>query len=129
MADAVSWECPDCLPLSGDAPATEIGACKPIRDEASSDLVAAIRSIEADSSLTDREKAKKRQELMSKPKDGRVDGEGDCSKGNGRSLLDLMDGSLNCSICMQLPERPVTVIFPLDDCRFCHFPEKMTCGK
>ena len=129
MADAVSWECPDCLPLSGDAPATEIGACKPIRDEASSDLVAAIRSIEADSSLTDREKVKKCQELMSKPKDGRVDGEGDCSKGNGRSLLDLMDGSLNCSICMQLPERPVTVIFPLDDCRFCHFPEKMTWEK
>ncbi len=34
MADAVSWECPDCLPLSGDAPATAIGASKPIRDEA-----------------------------------------------------------------------------------------------
>ncbi|KAL5569058.1 hypothetical protein UlMin_025633 [Ulmus minor] len=81
---------------------------KPIRDEASSDLVAAIRSIEADSSLMDREKAKKRQELMSKPKDGRVDGEGDCLKRNGRSLLNLMDGSLNCLICMQLLERPVT---------------------
>jgi hypothetical protein len=26
-------------------------------------------------------------------------------------LRDLFDGSVNCSFCMQLPERPVTVSF------------------
>lgn len=31
--------------------------------------------------------------------------------GGGNDVLDLLDGSLNCSFCMQLPERPVTVRF------------------
>lgn len=80
--------------------------------------MAAIRAIEADEKLTDKEKARKRQELLS----GKVDeemkeSENEKKKRKGKEresdcdVLDLLDGSLNCSFCMQLPERPVTVRF------------------
>ena len=65
--------------------------------------MAAIRAIQEDPSLTDEEKAKKRQELVcgsSKPL---------AAPENGKPAKDLFDGRLNCSFCMQLPERPVTV--------------------
>ncbi|XP_031386734.1 E3 ubiquitin-protein ligase ORTHRUS 2 [Punica granatum] len=98
MADAASWECPDCncvdpVPVSA-APG------------GSSDLLAAIRAIEADSSLSEQEKARRRQELL-------CGGAGPSSSGfdpkrTVNDVLDIIDGSLNCSFCMQLPERPVT---------------------
>lgn len=81
--------------------------------------MAAIRAIEADEKLTDKEKAGKRQELLSgKVEEEMKENENEKkSKGKEREresdsdVLDLLDGSLNCSFCMQLPERPVTVRF------------------
>ncbi|KAK8599989.1 hypothetical protein V6N13_060210 [Hibiscus sabdariffa] len=97
LASTLQWHCPDC---SGDALLSAAAAV----DGSSSELFAAIKAIEADQSLTEKEKARKRQELLG----GRV--EEDVGKGNDErsSVLDVLDGSLNCSFCMQLPDRPVT---------------------
>ncbi|GAU48818.1 hypothetical protein TSUD_99900 [Trifolium subterraneum] len=91
----LDWECSDCSQTIdnsnngvGDVPAPPIAG----------DLVSAIRAIENDTSLTDQEKAKKRQELVG----------GGCSKSTGETNNSLLDGRVNCSFCMQLPERPVT---------------------
>lgn len=69
--------------------------------------MAAIRAIESDGSLTEQEKAKRRQELMSGGGRRGDDEKEKVEKANG--VLDLFDEGLNCSFCMQLPERPVTV--------------------
>uniref|UniRef100_A0A803PIV9 RING-type E3 ubiquitin transferase n=1 Tax=Cannabis sativa TaxID=3483 RepID=A0A803PIV9_CANSA len=98
MGEALKWECPDCSPLSNPDPVP-----KPIAS--SSDLVASIRIIQADTSLTEREKAQKRQQLMCKREQ---DGPADGGPPKTNDLLELLGGNLNCSICMQLPERPVT---------------------
>ncbi len=128
LASALQWECPDCTSISGGDSAP---VAAPPAGVASDDLIAKIRAIEADVALTDREKAKKRQELMSgracdddekkkkktkknKRKRGEEeeedeDDDEDVKEGGDNDVLDLLDGSLNCSFCMQLPERPVTV--------------------
>ncbi|KAJ0566470.1 putative [histone H3]-lysine(4) N-trimethyltransferase chromatin regulator PHD family [Helianthus annuus] len=108
LADAAQWECPDCSCLvSSDAVPCVVAS----GSEPSTALVAAIRAIEADGSLSDQEKAKRRQQLLSGA------GDGDASKviedkkesgGGGNDVLKLLSGSFNCSFCMQLPERPVT---------------------
>ncbi|CAN4124126.1 unnamed protein product [Withania somnifera] len=68
------------------------------------DLLAAIRAIESDSLLTEQDKAKRRQELLSGgAKDTILEG-----VNPDNDVLNILDGSLNCSMCMQLPERPVT---------------------
>lgn len=116
LADTLQWECPDCSQASDLLP-------PPIDDEpvvagesgGSGDLIAAIRAIESDRSLTEREKAKRRQELMCRgagPSDG--DDDANCRKGKetidgNNDVLGIIDSSFNCSFCMQLPERPVTV--------------------
>ncbi|KAL1070168.1 hypothetical protein V6Z11_D11G004200 [Gossypium hirsutum] len=101
LASTLQWHCPDC---SGDPlPSASVAI-----DGSSSELFAAIKAIEADESLTEKEKARKRQELLS----GRVEEDGDKEKEKGKekesSVLDVLDGSINCSFCMQLPDRPVT---------------------
>jgi len=98
----LDWECSDCSEtIAGDSAAPSIAG----------DLVSAIRAIEDDVLLTDEEKAKKRQELVGGASNPTV--ETDNRRSNG--LLDIFDGSLNCSFCIKLPERPVTV-------SFFHFP-------
>ncbi|PPD84272.1 hypothetical protein GOBAR_DD18782 [Gossypium barbadense] len=100
LASTLQWQCPDC---SGDPLPSAAGAL----DGTSSELFAAIRAIESDESLTEKEKARKRQELVS----GRVEEDGDKEKKGKEkesSFLDVLDGSLNCSFCMLLPDRPVT---------------------
>ncbi|KAG5380372.1 hypothetical protein IGI04_028214 [Brassica rapa subsp. trilocularis] len=103
LASTLQWHCPDCsgeidplLPVSGGG----------------SDLVAAIRAIEADESLTDADKAKKRQELLSgKSATDEDDDEEEGKKSAGGLDVDLLKAlgeNLNCSFCIQLPERPVT---------------------
>ncbi|CAK8539038.1 unnamed protein product [Lathyrus sativus] len=94
----VDWECSDCaLPVENavaSAPAPSVAG----------DLVSAIRAIENDASLTDEEKAKKRQELVGgsvKPVE-----ENNATKRNG--VMDIFHSGLNCSTCMLLLERPVT---------------------
>ncbi|KAA8542048.1 hypothetical protein F0562_023200 [Nyssa sinensis] len=116
LASTLQWECPDCTApaVDDDAPVASAGAVAG-GDETSSKLISAIRVIEADESLTEREKAKKRQALLS----GRVEssdrdgeklkkGKGKDRVEGGNDVFDLLDESFNCSFCMQLPERPVT---------------------
>ncbi|KAK4763620.1 hypothetical protein SAY87_013058 [Trapa incisa] len=99
MADAVSWVCPDCSCVDTGAPVAVVSG-------GSSDLLAAIRAIESDSSLSEKEKARRRQEFLS---GGTIpSGSGGDPKRTGNDVLDIIDRSLTCSICMQLLERPVT---------------------
>lgn len=105
MADAVNWECPDCS-LPPDAPRVAVKQNATAASSSSgSDLIAAIRAIESDSSLTEQEKAKQRQELLS----GSAKASNLEVVNTDNDVLNILDGSLNCSMCMQLPERPVTV--------------------
>ncbi|KAA8540611.1 hypothetical protein F0562_024470 [Nyssa sinensis] len=112
LASTLRWECPDCT--DGGAPVICAGVIAGGNDT-SGKLIAAIREIEADASLTEREKAKKRQCLLSgtvesSDRDGEKlkNGKGKEKVEGGNDVLDLLDESLNCSFCMQLPERPVT---------------------
>ncbi|XP_076896239.1 E3 ubiquitin-protein ligase ORTHRUS 2-like [Bidens hawaiensis] len=108
LADAAQWDCPDCTSLvSSHAPPSAVAT----GSEPSDTLVAAIRAIESDASLSDQEKAKRRQQLLS----GKGSDDGDdndkpveVAGGSGNDVLKLLSGSFNCSFCMQLPERPVT---------------------
>ncbi|XP_022764135.1 E3 ubiquitin-protein ligase ORTHRUS 2-like [Durio zibethinus] len=111
LADALLWDCPDCsladhphLPLPPSI-AGKIGG--------SDKLVVAIRAIESDDSLNELEKARRRQELVSGGGARLSDDDGENVKNkegiNGdNDVLAILDGNINCSICMQLPERPVT---------------------
>ncbi|CAA6660057.1 unnamed protein product [Spirodela intermedia] len=118
MASVSSWACPDCAaPVSGGGGGFHGG--RPAMAGVASDLVAAIRAIETNKGLTEQEKAKRRQELMSKAWDGEV--------------LDLLDEKFKCAICMQLPERPVTTPCGHNFCLKCFqkwvSQSKHTCAK
>ncbi|CAA7396372.1 unnamed protein product [Spirodela intermedia] len=100
-----------------------------------SDLVAAIRAIETNKGLTEQEKAKRRQELMSKGApalNGDEDGKERNKHGDGE-VLDLLDEKFKCAICMQLPERPVTTPCGHNFCLKCFqkwvSQSKHTCAK
>ncbi|GER55337.1 zinc finger C3HC4-type RING finger family protein [Striga asiatica] len=96
LAEAAQWNCPDC---SGAATESAV--------HGGGGLVDRIREIESDDSLTDREKALKRQELLS----GTAGGHGDVSDdkdGDAGGLLGLLGDKFNCSICMQLLDKPVS---------------------
>ncbi|KAH9705677.1 E3 ubiquitin-protein ligase ORTHRUS 2 [Citrus sinensis] len=114
LASTLLWECPDC---TGDAAVAEDAGQAA---GGAGGIVAEIMAIEADVSLTESEKARRRQELLSgkagsdgrggdhdgtKDKKGKHKVAGD---GDENELSDIFGGSLNCSFCMQLPERPVT---------------------
>lgn len=109
LSATIQWQCPDCSPSADESyPASAAPS-------AAGELISAIRAIEADGSLSDAEKARKRQELMSGGVARNAETEGDESgattseaKKEQNDVLDLLDESLNCSFCMQLPERPVT---------------------
>ncbi|KAF8400080.1 hypothetical protein HHK36_015955 [Tetracentron sinense] len=128
LASTLEWECPDCsLPTDHNHAPVPGKSVFSARSETSGDLIAAIRAIEADQSLTELEKAKRRQELMSRaaPSPDPGDAKSKKRKMNGENdVLDLLDGSFNCSFCMQLPERPVTSdrIFVFCVCSVSSFP-------
>lgn len=109
LAHAAQWDCPDCSFVANPgAPTFAPGnAAVPER----SGLIAAVRVIEDDQSLTEQEKAKRRQYLLSGG--GQMSTEAanheKAINGGGNDILHLLDERLNCSFCMQLPERPVTV--------------------
>ncbi|KAK3228895.1 hypothetical protein Dsin_000776 [Dipteronia sinensis] len=95
------WECPDCSTSEvseGSEKANPAG------------LVAAVRVIESDESLTELEKAKRRQELVSGGASSDADRDKKRINGGGGNddVIGFLDGALSCSFCMQLPERPVT---------------------
>lgn len=113
MAETVQWECPDCSTLPSEFPPAAVVGKGLIGDSSGGDLMADVRAIEADDSLTEQEKAKKRQELLS----GKAVAEDDDDKkgkkkveSDGKNVLDILSGIMNCSFCIQIPERPVTVI-------------------
>ncbi|PSS13725.1 E3 ubiquitin-protein like [Actinidia chinensis var. chinensis] len=106
LAAAALWECPDCTFVADPGTAAVSGG-----SESAGNLVAAVRAIESDESLTEQEKAKRRQELVSGGAKATAVEDVDLKKvkANGdRDVLDVFDESLNCSFCMQLPDRPVT---------------------
>ncbi|KAI3951202.1 hypothetical protein MKW92_046353 [Papaver armeniacum] len=106
LSSTLKWDCPDCSMISGDS--------VPVVDASSSsnELVSLIRKIEGDTTLTDQEKAKKRQQLLSGSlKSSDLDDEEEKMKkksGGGNDMMKILDDKLNCSFCMQLPDRPVT---------------------
>ena len=100
LSDAASWSCPDC---SGAAAPAAAAAPTPV---AGGELVATIRAIEADATLSDQEKARRRQELLTGSAAAEDQDDGD---GAGDDVLDIVGRSFSCSFCMKLPDRPVTV--------------------
>lgn len=113
LAAEANWLCPDC-----SAP-TEQMESAPAPSAGSSELITAIKAIEADTTLSEMEKAKRRQRLMA---GGGDEGEGSGSGGDDgmeeeghakeekkNDMLDILDQQFNCAFCMQLPDRPVTV--------------------
>ncbi|XP_013712639.1 E3 ubiquitin-protein ligase ORTHRUS 2-like isoform X2 [Brassica napus] len=99
LASTQSWECPDCSGDVDPAPAPASGL-----DPSNSSLVAAIREIEADASLNEAQKAKKRQQLVS----GKAVEEEKKEEQQSDDFLVSLRKNVSCSICLQLPERPVT---------------------
>ncbi|XP_050219501.1 E3 ubiquitin-protein ligase ORTHRUS 2 [Mercurialis annua] len=90
LVSALQWECPDCSgeDMTGGGERNE--------------LVAKIKEIEGDAGLSEKEKAKRRQELLS----GKTVEEEEDEKKN--DIFDVVDETFKCAFCMQLPERPVT---------------------
>ncbi|KAJ7945609.1 E3 ubiquitin-protein ligase ORTHRUS 2 [Quillaja saponaria] len=138
LADTLQWECPDCTSLSAGQPPVPAGTV--LVDgagESSNSLIAAIRAIEADTSLTERQKANKRQQLMSGKAGSEEDDENGkkkkIHKGGEKDVLDVLGGTLNCSFCMQLPDRPVTTPCGHNFCLKCFqkwtAQGKSTCAK
>ncbi|EHA8588617.1 putative E3 ubiquitin-protein ligase ORTHRUS 2 [Cocos nucifera] len=108
LASVADWECPDCSPSAAASIPAPIAALS----GASGDLIASIRAIEADTSLTEEEKARRRQALVSgAPQAVEEEEKGKKKKAEGEDddVLDLFDEKFKCAFCMQLPERPVTV--------------------
>ncbi|KAI3956950.1 hypothetical protein MKX01_000984 [Papaver californicum] len=110
LSSTLKWDCPDCSMTNVDDP-----VMVPVVDTSSSsnELVSMIRKIEGDTTLTDQDKAKKRQQLLSgslKSSDLDDDEEEKMKKksGGGNDMMKLLDEKLYCSFCMQLPDRPVT---------------------
>ncbi|XP_077212110.1 E3 ubiquitin-protein ligase ORTHRUS 2-like [Tasmannia lanceolata] len=112
LTSTLAWECPDCSPApigsSGIIPPPVAGKSVASGSGTSDALIASIRAIEADGSLTDKEKAKRRQELMSGKSPNIDEEKSGKTKKKENDVLDVLDESLNCSFCMQLPDRPVT---------------------
>lgn len=114
LAEAAQWQCPDCSDLvCSHAPQPSVTVTS--GSETSDSLIAAIRAIEADASLSDQEKARRRQKLLSGGGSDEVDDSIDAGKeigdGGDNDVMKLFSGNLKCSFCMQMPERPVTVLF------------------
>ncbi|PAN17674.1 hypothetical protein PAHAL_3G148600 [Panicum hallii] len=122
LADAASWSCPDCSPDSSPAPAPA---------GPGNDLVAAIRAIEADQTLSDQEKARHRQALLAGSAPAAADEDDDDDAAD--DALEIVGKNFSCVFCMKLPERPVTTPCGHNFCLKC-FQKwiqngKRTCGK
>ncbi|KMS95667.1 hypothetical protein BVRB_006020 [Beta vulgaris subsp. vulgaris] len=101
MASVAQWECPDCSPAEYTgkltAPVSVTGS--------SGELIAKIRAIEGDATLSEQSKAKKRQELLSGC--GSITGSS-AERKDDNEILEILGENIKCSFCMQLPDRPVT---------------------
>ncbi|KAL8117502.1 E3 ubiquitin-protein ligase ORTHRUS 2-like [Apium graveolens] len=100
LALTIQWNCPDCTSMNAD--------CVVVSGE-KGELVAKIQAIESDESLTEQEKAKKRQLLLSGESLSRDKGiDNDDGSGSGNSVLDIIGENMQCSFCLLVPEMPVT---------------------
>ncbi|KAK4488729.1 hypothetical protein RD792_004509 [Penstemon davidsonii] len=117
LADAAQWECPDCSNTSA--------VVKPAAGCGGGGLVEKIRAIECDESMTDKEKAKRRQELLSGGVTEAHEEDKEKTKKNNGGVLDILGDKFNCSICMNLLDRPVSK--GKKACAFCRksIPPKM----
>ncbi|KAJ7544845.1 hypothetical protein O6H91_09G095800 [Diphasiastrum complanatum] len=110
------WDCPDCsLPAMPTMPATIASPSKgALQQTAVADMVGKIRAIQADESLSEAEKARKRQELMSQGSGSEKNGKNSLKNSSAKdghvekrsSTLDIFDQNLNCIFCMKLADRP-----------------------
>eukprot|EP01018_Ginkgo_biloba_P017439 Gb_06456 [translate_table: standard] len=101
------WFCPDCsLPtLDHEEPTTKLSSIS----TPNNDLLSSIRTIQSNPNLSEEEKARKRQELMTKGVTAhQISIQSDGKRKQNNHVLELFDESLKCIFCMQLPERPVT---------------------
>ncbi|KAL3631749.1 E3 ubiquitin-protein ligase ORTHRUS 2 [Castilleja foliolosa] len=113
MASALQFECPDC---SGGG---LNGAPAPL-DLEKKDLFTKIREIEEDATLSEKDKARRRQELMGGKIE--VDEDGEIDEENEEKELDVLGvlrESFKCSYCLELPDRPVTTPCGHNFCLIC----------
>ncbi|KAL3849409.1 hypothetical protein ACJIZ3_011291 [Penstemon smallii] len=100
-ADASPWECPDCSNTSA--------LVKPAAGCGGGGLVEKICAIECDESMTDKEKAKRQQELLSEGVTEAHEEDKEKTKKINGAVLDILGDKFNCSICMKMLDRPVSV--------------------
>ncbi|PWZ16833.1 E3 ubiquitin-protein ligase ORTHRUS 2 [Zea mays] len=119
LADAASWSCPDCSLDSATVAAPSAPA---------NTLVAAIRAIESDNTLSDQEKARRRQALLAGDAPDVADDDDAAD-----DTLEIVGKNFSCVFCMKLPERPVTTPCGHNFCLKCFQKwiqsKKRTCGK
>ncbi|PIA63948.1 hypothetical protein AQUCO_00201339v1 [Aquilegia coerulea] len=114
LLDSIDWDCLDCSSIYAAVGETSNTNIVPVgQSDGSDNLIAAIKAIEADESLTEQEKAKKRQLLMTKGKgiadlDDDDDDDENKKKSGGKDMTDHLDAGLYCVFCFKLPERPVS---------------------
>ncbi|KAF5741221.1 putative zinc finger protein [Tripterygium wilfordii] len=108
LSETAQWECPDCSPVNHPPPSGNPEGAGGSKDDSSGSLIAAIKAIHSDKSLSEQDKAKRRQDLLSGSA-GPSEGDGDKKIVEGdNDLLRAVNKSLSCSICLQTLERPVT---------------------
>ncbi|GMH03471.1 hypothetical protein Nepgr_005310 [Nepenthes gracilis] len=136
LASTLQWECPDCSGVDGDPDAVASDkSAPPFLAGADGEPVAAIRAIEADSSLSEEEKARRHQQLLSRNSGSTVDDKDDpeIKAKDDNKILAILGENMKCSFCMQLPDRPVTTSCGHNFCLKC-FEKwvrqgKKTCAK
>ncbi|OIT06598.1 e3 ubiquitin-protein ligase orthrus 2 [Nicotiana attenuata] len=101
LSSVVNFECPDC------AGTGLTGVAAPPPATAGGELVAKIREIEADTSMTEEEKAKRRQEIVSGKQHQNNENEED--EEEEKDVLAVLGESIKCPFCYMLPDRPVTM--------------------
>ncbi|MCL7050076.1 hypothetical protein MKW94_015306 [Papaver nudicaule] len=107
----IKWVCPDCIGSNGDSNDTSLAVGE---SSSGNELVTSMRAIEADQTLTEQQKAMKRQQLMT----GKITSLGDDDDKDDKKkkkkttdeneVMDIFDQKFFCTICMELPERPIT---------------------
>ncbi|XP_066393736.1 E3 ubiquitin-protein ligase ORTHRUS 2-like [Miscanthus floridulus] len=97
LSEAATWSCPDC---SRDPAAARVAPA------AGGELVAAIREIEADTTLSDEEKARRRQNLLAGRSAASAPDYVDDSAED--DVLNILGKSFSCAFCINLLDRPVT---------------------
>ncbi|KAI3890903.1 hypothetical protein MKX03_033288 [Papaver bracteatum] len=113
LSSTLQWDCPDCSNVLIHNPNSGAGASSSSMNSSLNQLVSVICAIESDTTLTDHQKAKKRQELISgikvsDPCENEDEKNKKKMKKKESDVKDILHDKLMCLICMQLPHKPVT---------------------